>query len=39
MHRAALAAPELLDVDVDQLAWALAFITLGRLESEPPQAG
>jgi hypothetical protein len=26
--------PELLDVDVDQLARALAFIALGRLEPE-----
>jgi hypothetical protein len=31
---AALDAPKLLDVDVDQLARALAFVALGRLEPE-----
>jgi hypothetical protein len=34
---AALDAPELLDVDVNELAGALALITLGRLEPEPAQ--
>src|SRR3954453_6940772 len=31
-------SPELLDVDVDQLAGALALVALGRLEPDPPQA-
>jgi hypothetical protein len=36
MSRAALDAPELLDVDMDQLAGPLALIALGRLEPRRP---
>jgi hypothetical protein len=34
---AALDAAQLLDVDVDQLAGALAFVATGRLEAQPAE--
>src|SRR5207253_838980 len=34
---AALDAPELLDVDMDQLTWALALVALRGLKTEPPE--
>ena len=38
MAGAALDASELFDVDVDELARALALVALGRLESQPAKA-
>jgi hypothetical protein len=37
MPGAALDAPELLDVDVNELAWALALVALGGLQPEPAE--
>ena len=34
---AAVNAPELLDIDMDQLARTLAFVSLGRLQAEPAE--